>query len=160
MKVFVYGALMDEERIQQAGRAGFVEDHAARFTAKGFTWLEPRFLALEVAVGERAHGVVAELTEQDWRQLSSHEDGYDEQPVQVHTDEGVLTAVALVLRADERVFEGLPSGRYADRLVRGAVAVGLPEEVVERYRYAAANGNGLTRWLVPLVRAVRRLFRR
>lgn len=160
MKVFVYGALMDDPRIQRAGTPGFVEDHAVRFTAKGFTFLEPRFLALEHASDERAHGVVADLPEAEWLQLAAHEDGYDEREVEVHTEQGVCTALALVLQPEERVEEGLPSGRYADRLVRGAETNGLPAQVVERYRDAAARGPALSRYLMPLVAVVRGLLRR
>jgi gamma-glutamylcyclotransferase (GGCT)/AIG2-like uncharacterized protein YtfP len=155
MKIFVYGALMDDPRVQATAQVAQVRDHTVRFTAKGFTFLEPRFLALEKAEGDVGHGVVAEVSEAEWDALSAHEDGYDIRTVTVTVDGHDLEATALVLQAKEAVSEGLPSGRYADRLVRGGEVVGLPDVVLESYRRAAREGSGVTRWIVPVVALVR-----
>ncbi|MCB9671968.1 MAG: hypothetical protein H6736_13025 [Alphaproteobacteria bacterium] len=138
------------------GRPAVLRDHATRFTATGLPWLEPRFLALEPAPGEEAHGVLLELEEDHWRAVIAHEDGYTEALVLVWADGAHHEATALVLDPAHRAAEGLPSGRYADRLVRGALASGLPEHVVERYRDAQRRGSPVTRWLRPLVAVVRR----
>lgn len=160
MHVFVYGALMDESELRRLGRAGWLEDHDTRFTARGFTWFEPRFLALESIAGACAHGLVAEVDEARWGRISAHEDGYTPTRVRVMTDTGPVDAITLVLDSSERVSPGMPSGRYADRLVRGAELVGLPVEVVERYRRAALAGSPITRWLSPVVVVVRRVLAR
>lgn len=158
MHVFVYGALMDEPELQQTGGPGWLDEHTTRFTARGFTWFEPRFLALEPETGSRAHGLVAEISEARWLQMSAHENGYTATEVQVHTATGPLDAVTLILDEAERVAPGLPSGRYGDRLVRGAVAVGLPPDVVDRYREAARLGTPITRRLSPVVETIRRIL--
>lgn len=146
---------MDTPAIRAAGTPGWVEDHATRFTARGFTWLEPRFLALEPAPGERAHGLLAELPEARWRALSAHEHGYRAVELEVHTASGPHRASAWMLESAERVTARPPSARYAQRLVAGAQAGGLPDHVVERYRLAGSQGSRCTLHLRPVVAAAR-----
>lgn len=153
MRVFVYGALMADERL--VGQAGIVRDHALRFTARGLAVLEPRFLALEPSAGDDAHGLVAEVDSETWAQLTAHEEGYVEEDVEVEMDGERVVARALLLTSSERADEALPSGRYADLLVRGAIRTGLPEPIIAQYREAARRGPPFTRWMRPWIWTLR-----
>ncbi|MBW2258492.1 MAG: gamma-glutamylcyclotransferase [Deltaproteobacteria bacterium] len=75
--VFVYGALMRHPTIREHGRRAEVHGYRVRFVRSGVRWFEPRFLGLVEAPGEVAHGVVVEVNDEAWEQMSRHEVGYD-----------------------------------------------------------------------------------
>ena len=162
--VFVYGALMRNPLVCQRGRAARVVDHAVRFVAVGVPGLEPRFAALVASPGDEAWGVVATLSDAEWRRISAHEITYDRVQVDlVEPVDGHASALALVLARCHQGCEAPPSRRYGRLLAQGARENGLPDEVVERYRDLAERGPTLTDRVpaaTALIRAYGRLLHR
>jgi hypothetical protein len=155
--VFVYGALMDTKHARQNGRRAAVPDHAVKFVLRGLPLLEPRFLGLIEAPGEVAHGVVFDIEPEAWDSMTRHERGYVCRTVTARADDDDVEATAFLLAPGRASSEGVPSARYATRLLRGAELHGLPPDVVETYRTFARTGPRLTTWLRVLLPPVRAL---
>jgi len=145
--VFVYGALMRHPTIREHGRRAEVHGYRVRFVRSGVRWFEPRFLGLVEAPGEVAHGVVVEVNDEAWEQMSRHEVGYDTRTVIAIVGDVEFDARAFVLRDGDVRAEAWPSRRYAELVLEGAEHHGLPESVVRYYREAVQKGPWLTTWL-------------
>jgi hypothetical protein len=145
--VFVYGALMRHPTIKVHGQRAEVHGYGVRFVGPGVRWFEPRFLGLVESPGEVAHGVVVEVNDAAWEQMSRHEVGYEARTVITVVGDVELDARAFVLRAGDVRPEAWPSRRYAELVLEGAEHHGLPEHVVRHYREAVQKGPRLTSWL-------------
>lgn len=152
--VFVYGALMEAPHALQNGRRALVRDYDAGFVVVGIPGFEPRFLGLHERPGATAHGVVFDIDEAEWVAMSRHESTYERRVVQAECGGESVPALALITPAELVGSPGVPSARYARKLVRGAEAHGLPPELLERYRHLAATGprfSGFLDLVFPLV---------
>ncbi len=157
-RVFAYGALMAQPHVLERGRAAAAIGYRTRFSAGGLRWLEPRFLALEDAEGEHAHGVVFDIDDDEWERMARHEYTYAPTEIRVLVDGQPMPAVALVLRPQDRRPELAPSARYAGLLRKGAAHHGLPAEVVARYAELERTGSRVTSHLAAVVPVIRALM--
>jgi hypothetical protein len=145
---FVYGALMTHPHVLAHGEAGWVEDHDVRFVYRGVPLIEPSFAALEPATGEKAWGVIAEWSDEQWQRVCRRERGYDVRRVLARNKRGEeRECVAFFASSLTRAAERPPSARYARLLLRGAEHHALPTEVVAKYRTLVERG---ARWSTRL----------
>jgi len=118
----------------------------------GVPWIEPCFANLEPAPGEQAHGVLMEMTPEEWEALIAHEDGYVVGSFEAcTTGESGLACVSLTIGPKEHGEERAPSARYACRLAEGARLHQLPSEVIHRYEHLAKTGSKLSTGLQVFV---------
>ncbi|MCB9755268.1 MAG: gamma-glutamylcyclotransferase [Myxococcales bacterium] len=152
-RVFFYGAQMLHPESVARGRVGVVDGYAVDFTAVGVPVFEPAFANLEAAPGQRAHGVVTELSDAAWAEVRAVERSYRVTRVRAALRTGEVVECVSLTTGPRAGRPGRPSARYARLLVEGARAHGLPPEVVARYERAAADGSRISlrlRWLRPL----------
>ncbi len=173
---FAFGSNMCREvflgrRVMKSvGEPAVLEGHRLAFTEPGFRPLgEPSFASIELAPGERMHGVLWPLSIAEFeRLLGTESPNYEVVEVSVlGASSGRVTA--RTLRSRRRKNDAHPSRRYLRLLVRGAREHGLPAEYVEALErhpttYLPILSNlvehvllpVLTRWLVHARPTVRR----
>lgn len=137
------------------GSAGKVLDHRITFKLKGpFRW-EPSFAVIEPELGCEAYGVVAALTEAEWRSITAHEKPYHLECVEVLTEAGVSICYSLFSRKCCYSQDMIPSSRYARLLYLAATYHRLPDVVIERYAALMEQGVKMTRytkWSAPVTK--------
>lgn len=161
IKVFVYGALMKFPLIRKHGRAAFAKDYAVRMVHKGSVRFEPAFAGLVKAEGDTAWGVLAELSEQQWRSITGHEIDYTTQSLVVIDKDGTEhECISLESACDEGDgAEDLPSARYARILLNSAKHYQFPQNVIDRYADFYQRGSKVTLFAIGMPFYVRRMMR-
>lgn len=150
IKVFVYGSLMSKLKRRHHPTAAKVENHQILFNLKGVPKWEPSFAVLTPAQSQIAWGVVASLTEAEWRNYRKHEISYSETSLVAISADGTRHACIALTRGKGNRFtksEIIPSARYAKKLLRPAKLLGLPKEVIEKYETFSRKGSRRTLYL-------------
>ena len=158
--VFVYGALMGKMKERHNPVAAKIEDYQITFTVKGLPNWEPSFAALVPARNKCAWGIIATLSEEEWKKYRKHEKSYKEATLTVVTKEGRERKCSVLARRepekDNRLEEN-PSARYARTLQQAAKKYSFPEEIIYKYSELMRKGSKKTlyfKWLVPLTKAI------
>ena len=155
-KYFVYGALMMSAKVLKNARAAYIKDHAVEMCLKSSSsFLEPSFAVLFPKKGAIAWGVIVELSDQEWRSISAHEESYHLNHLVAYDREGNASEIQAFVSKNVYNSEINPSSRYARMLYRASVKYHFPEEVSSRYYQMMKNGNKITRivfWYSPLVK--------
>ncbi len=130
---FAYGANMSAEVLTRRGLAprhsepAWLEDHARRFSHRGLIFTEPAFANIEPEAGERVHGILHRIRDQELGCLDRIE-GAEYAHIEVTVQRVVGAPVQARAYRDPYPARGLlPSRRYLRCLCIGATEGGLPE---------------------------------
>ena len=131
---FAYGSNMLEQRLKERVKS------AEFFSNAWIRGYEVRFRKISIDDSGKAdlvqtgnpehivHGVVYLFDPDEWSALDAAEPGYDQTPIQVHTDSGNRDVTTYLAR-EEKIDESLkPYTWYRDLILCGAEQHGLPED--------------------------------
>ncbi|MDQ3547753.1 MAG: gamma-glutamylcyclotransferase [Chloroflexota bacterium] len=137
MPYFAYCTLLDEAEMQRfvpttrIGATGRIRDYRVGFERHGIG-VETGGCNLSVEAGQTVHGVLYDLTDDEFRQLdtvSGVDRGlYERFAVQVETDTGVVAVETYVVPTPGGPFR--PTAAYTQPILAGARALRLPEDYV------------------------------
>lgn len=137
MPYFAYCTLLDTGEMQrfvptaQTGATGRITDYRVVFERHG-PGVETGGCNLSLDEGQTVHGVLYNLTDEEFRQLDAisgvEHDLYRRFAVQVQTDAGVVDAETYVIPDPGGQFQ--PTAAYTRPILAGARALGLPGEYV------------------------------
>ena len=139
---FAFGANMDTRCLTdrrgirpKSSKPAVLHDYVLTFDYPGMPFVEPAFANVQPAPGKQVHGVLIDLSDDDWATLERLEGGvgtsrvdqtYALETVRVQTYDGLVVAESKDARAEEP--SAYPSARYAFLLARGARNSGLSDE--------------------------------
>lgn len=139
---FAYGSNMDpEQMVERLPRAccrgrGRLLEH--RFACNKIGRDGSAKANVTPSAGASVWGVVWELVPGDLRTLDEYESGYRREIAAVELDDGDLLACQVYL--SDRISDSLlPSAAYRERMIRGALRHGLPDQWISRLQSLAAT---------------------
>lgn len=154
-KVFQGRRQMRPTKIERA----VLKDYRLVFNQPGIPWLEPSFANVEEAPGEYIEGVLYEITGEEMVRLDISEGNGAYDIVTSRVEGEVSGPVTAHTFATKEVSHGLlPSQRYMNLLIEGAIEHGLSDVWVQKLKEAPFNKAGISQRLYPIIRRINHAF--
>lgn len=143
---FAYGSNMNARYLTRvrgvtrvSSEGGVLQDYAVSFDLGGISGIEPAFANLAPGPGSTAHGVVHQLSADEFDKIVGSEgSNYEVQEVEVQLHSGSTVIARTLISAPSLAAPTLPSRRYLGYLHEAAIDYDFPPQVVETYN--PANG--------------------